>query len=399
MKKRKLNLKHLGISMIAIIVVFSLVFLFLHPFASTKQAPKPKAKKTTEKTTQQKVSFVAVGDNLIHERVFNYAKSQSSNNTYNFKPVYQHVKPYISKKDLAYVNQETIIDGDELGIQGYPDFNSPSQLADDLIDTGFNLVNGATNHSYDQGLNAVFNTCKLWRTKPNVLFAGLYDSQEDRDHIRTIEKNGIKFSFLAYTFGVNQEPKARYRQYLKDVQNYPYFIGTLDKEKIKQDVAKAKQESDFVIVSAHFGKENSSELGESQIEYAQFFADLDVDLVVGNHSHIVQPVNWLEHNGHQTLVVYSLGNFVSTMDNVDNQLEGMLSLDFIKDNNTYSIENVTYTPLINHYNANVVTIYTLKNYNNDLLLQHDILKNDPSCLQQFQEKIKSIVPDGVKINM
>ena len=104
-----------------------------------------------------------------------------------------------------------------------------------------------------------------------------------------------------------------------------------DTAAIKADVQKAKEQADVIIVSAHWGDENEAEVTAKQQEYAQLFADLGVDLVIGTHPHIIQPVTWVNgQSGNKTLIAYSLGNFLSTMETQDTQLEGMLSLNFIK---------------------------------------------------------------------
>lgn len=110
------------------------------------------------------------------------------------------------------------------------------------------------------------------------------------------------------------------------LKTYPYILGQLDKEQIKEDVTKAKAQSDVVIVAVHWGKEGHSELSSLQQEYAQYFADLGVDVVIGNHPHLIQPIEKINN----TLIIYSLGNFLSTMKDVYNQLEGMVCLDFVK---------------------------------------------------------------------
>lgn len=333
----------------------------VHPRTSIK-----KAKKHADDPT---VSMVAVGDNIIHENVFKFARN---GNTYNFKPCYQNVKKYISQHDLAYVNQETLIAGDQYGIKGYPNFNSPEALIEDLKDTGFNMVSGATNHSMDLGKDALISSAQLWKKQSNILFSGLYDSQEDCQTIRVIEKNGIRFSFLSYTFGVNEATK---RQYRNQLQIYPYILGQLDKEQIKEDV---------------------SQISDLQKEYAQYFADLGVDVVIGNHPHQIQPIEKINN----TLVIYSLGNFLSTMKGVYNQLEGMISLDFVKKVNNISIENITYIPLINHYNDDVVTIYPLQDYTQELASQHTILKNQPNIIEEFKTYIQETINNkDIKIKM
>ena len=321
---KKINKKKIFFVSITFLITLCLLFYFIFSYYSTPIQPRTIHKKNKKNTSYPTVSFVAVGDNIIHENVYQYALKQGNDTTYNFKPCYQNIKKYISDRDLAYINQETLIAGDSYGIKGYPNFNSPESLIDDLQDTGFNMVSSATNHSMDLGKNALISSAHIWKQHSDILFSGLYENQEDRQTIRVIEKNGIRFSLLAYTFGVNE------------TTNY-------------------KSQSDVVIVAVHWGKEGHSELSDLQQEYAHYFADLGVDVVIGNHPHLIQPIEKINH----TLVIYSLGNFLSTMKDVYNQLEGMVCLDFVKKEDEISIENIQYVPLVNHYNDNVVTIYSL----------------------------------------
>lgn len=369
-------------------LIFTLCALISYDNSTVQ--PRTSIKKAKKHADNPTVSMVAVGDNIIHENVFKFAKD---GNTYNFKPCYQHVKKYISQHDLAYINQETLIAGDTYGIKGYPNFNSPEALIGDLKDTGFNMVSGATNHSMDLGKDALISSAQLWKKQSNILFSGLYDSQGDRQTIRVIEKNGIRFSFLSYTFGVNEATKHQYRNQL---QTYPYILGQLDKKQIKEDVQKAKAQSDVVIVAVHWGKEGHSELSDLQQEYAHYFADLGVDVVIGNHPHLIQPIEKINH----TLVIYSLGNFLSTMKDVYNQLEGMVCFDFVKKEDEISIENIQYVPLVNHYNDDVVTIYSLKEYTSTLASQHSILKDQADIIKEFKNYVKQIINnDDIDIEM
>ena len=387
---KKINKKKIFFVSITFLITLCLLFYFIFSYYSTPIQPRTINKKNTSYPT---VSFVAVGDNIIHENVYQYALKQGNNTTYNFKPCYQNIKKYISDHDLAYINQETLIAGDSYGIKGYPNFNSPEALIEDLKDTGFNMVSGATNHSMDLGKDALISSAQLWKKQSNILFSGLYDSQEDRQTIRVIEKNGIRFSFLSYTFGVNEATK---RQYRNQLQTYPYILGQLDKEQIKEDVEKAKEQSDVIIVACHWGKEDVSQISDLQKEYAQYFADLGVDVVIGNHPHLIQPIEKINH----TLVIYSLGNFLSTMKDVYNQLEGMVCFDFVKKEDEISIENIQYVPLVNHYNDNVVTIYSLKEYTSTLASQHSILKDQADIIKEFKNYVKQMISnDDIDIEM
>ena len=261
-----------------------------------------------------------------------------------------------------------MIAGDSYGIKGYPNFNSPESLIDDLQDTGFNMVSSATNHSMDLGKNALISSAHIWKQHSDILFSGLYENQEDRQTIRVIEKNGIRFSFLAYTFGINET--TNYKSIQKQLKTYPYILGQLNKEQIKEDVNNAKAQSDVVIVAVHWGKEGHSELSDLQQEYAHYF------------------------------VIYSLGNFLSTMKDVYNQLEGMVCFDFVKKEDEISIENIQYVPLVNHYNDNVVTIYSLKEYTSTLASQHSILKDQADIIKEFKNYVKQMISnDDIDIEM
>lgn len=389
---KKLNKKKVALVLGIIIILILLVTLIIIPKFTNSSTPQKKQHTAPAKDNTNTVSLVAVGDNIIHERVF---KSAAINNTYDFKPCYQHIKNYINDADLAFINQETIIGGEALKITGYPAFNSPAELAQDLVDTGFNMINGATNHAFDRDLEGVINACQTWHQYPNIIYAGTYDCQNDRDTIRIIEKKGIKFALLSYTQTINEYNTNPYRL----LEKTPYAIPLLeDTEAIKADIIKAKEQADVVIVSAHWGKENSAEITSKQREYAQMFADLGVDLVIGTHPHIIQPVTWVTgKNGNKTLVAYSLGNFLSTMETTDTQLEGMLTLNFVKKNDQITISDVCWHPLINHFDNNTVAVYPLNKYPADKLATHSILKNIPNILAQYKAKTKDVIGTEIMI--
>lgn len=294
----------------------------------------------TVEDTEERLSFYGVGDNLIHSGIFNYA--QTDENSYDFKPIYQNITEDVQAADLAYINQESIIGGDEFGFSGYPAFNTPSDMVKDLVDIGFDIVGGSNNHSLDKGTAGVENTLRYWNEyEDDILFTGVFDSQESRDTADIIEVEGVKFAILTYTYGTNGiQPE------------YPYLVNYFDSDLITKDVQKAKDESDFVIVSAHWGDEHALAPNEMQTEYAQLFADLEVDVVVGTHSHTIQPVEWVTGvNGNETLVIYSLGNLVAASVSDINMLGGSIQFDFVKDEDETYIENVLFVPLVIHYEA------------------------------------------------
>lgn len=187
------------------------------------------------------LKVVAVGDNLIHPVVYNDAKV--GKNTFDFKPMYSHIKPYIHKSDVAYINQESPLGGDDIPYSGFKRFNTPSSISKDVIDTGFNLINGSNNHALDQGTEGLRNNIDVWKKyQTNALFTGVFDSKKERDKTPILNKKGTKISMLSYTFGTNG---------LKP--DHPYQINYINKQNMSKDIAKAKKKSDVVMVSMHWG--------------------------------------------------------------------------------------------------------------------------------------------------
>jgi len=315
------------------------------------------------------VSFKGVGDNLIHDTI--YLDALQEDGTYDFTGMYKSVKKDMKDADIAFINQETMLGGVELGLSGYPTFNSPTEIAKNLKSTGFNLVNLATNHSMDKYQRGINNTLDAFRNAKGMVFDGIYDSQEAFDTIPTFEIKGITFSFLAYTYGTNGIPAEN-----------SYSVSYFDEARISQDVKEAKEISDVVIVSAHWGDENSFTPNAFQKSYAQLFADLGVDVVIGTHPHVIQPIEWVEGvEGNKTLVVYSLGNFIGGMLTTNNAINGMIEFDFVQDHETkeISVENVNWVPMIIHFEGNQNNIlaerwnyksYKVSEYSDDLASKH-----------------------------
>ena len=142
-----------------------------------------------------KISMITAGDVLIHSSV--YQDAYMYGNSYDFKKMIPSIKKMVQGYDLKFYNQETIIGGKNLGVSTYPCFNSPDEIADAMLDAGFNMVSLANNHTLDRGQSAVmYSTQQYWPTK-DVMVAGSYDSFENRDKILVKEVNGIKYTLLS----------------------------------------------------------------------------------------------------------------------------------------------------------------------------------------------------------
>ena len=255
-----------------------------------------------EKTEKypQKYSFdlFMVGDALIHSAV--YEDALLSNGNYDFKPMLEYIKPISSGYDLSYYNQETILGGANLGYSNYPRFNSPDAVGDAFVDAGFNLVSLATNHTMDKGEEGVLHSVNYWSKQKNVVWDGQRSSQDERDKVRIYECNGIKYAFFSYTTWTNGLETPVGKEYLNNVYS---------PEKAKADIDKVKNQVDIIIVAMHWGTEYSMGVSSEQEEIANYLSSLGVNLIIGTHPHVVEPVEYI--NDGKTLVIYSLGNFIS----------------------------------------------------------------------------------------
>lgn len=340
----------------------------------------------TPSPTPNVVSMVAVGDNLYDWYMLE--DGYQGDGTFDFTGWYDPVKPYVEMADFAVVNQETPLGGDGgyigSGVEydyigsnkrwgsyhGYSTFNTPDEVAKELMKTGFNVITMATNHASDHGYKALARSVQYWREQENITLLGIHDSEEDRDNIRVVEKYGIRLALLNYTYGVNIGSATK---------EAPYSIDILSQTRVKNDVAKAKEISDFVVVFVHWGTEYEMSTNAYQKDYTKLFLNCGVDAVIGAHPHISQPMEWLTSDtGHRMVVYYSLGNFLSMFKNAKCQLEGMAYLEFYKDGEEKYIKEGTIIPLVNHWNydSSVLgkrknfTVYALQDYSTTLAGEH-----------------------------
>ena len=210
-KKRKIIVVILGIITIILLAAF-------FSFKANHQTKGEEPVKTTQeekKDTKKEMSasLIMVGDALIHSSI--YMDAKTSTGSYDFRPMLEKIKPIVSKYDLKYYNQETVLGGVELGLSNYPRFNSPYEVGDAFIDAGFNLVSLATNHTMDKGEQGVLNSLSYWGKQQNILTAGSYKSFEDRDRKVIKEINGIKYAFFSYTTWTNGLETPTGKEYLK----------------------------------------------------------------------------------------------------------------------------------------------------------------------------------------
>lgn len=387
MKKNKnvpLNLREKSNSRIAFIcsvAVLAVLVIFFHQLdynmiqkpadqskkeAAAKKAEAKKAANTPKVTT---ASVIAVGDNLYHDSLLQSGISESG--AWNYEHIYENVKDEIQAADIAMVDQETVLTTDHSAISSYPSFATPTEVADALISTGFDVIESATNHIDDYGFDFMNQTLNFWSSSyPEIPVLGIHASQEDADTVKALEVNGIKIAFLDYTYGTNNSGAGEGKEYMIDI---------FEKNKVSSMIQKAKADSDCVIFVAHWGKENESMPTEYEKEWATFLMQQGVDVVIGGHPHVLQPYGRMsDENGNEMLIFYSLGNFVSTQESFDTLLEGMASFTIqkstLKGKSTVKILDATVKPMVMHYNKDqgVFGPYMLEDYTEELASQHGV---------------------------
>ena len=334
------------------------------------------------------VSIVAVGDNLIHDTL--YKSGKKDDGTRDYSSFYENVKADVQAADIAVINQETILGGDVRELSGYPMFNSPQEIGDAAVDAGFDVFTCATNHAMDVYEKGIFAELEYFNTKhPEVTYLGLNASEEEYNTIKYLDVNNIRFALLNYTYGTNGIPLP---------SDKPWIVNMLDrKEKIKSDVTTARANADVVIVFPHWGTEYRMTPDEEQKQYVKFFSDLGVDIIIGAHPHVIEPAEWYanESTGKETLVYYSMGNFISHQHDPSSLLGGMVKLTVRKENGKISIIEPKLVPLVTYYtstgNGYRFTTYKLSDYTEELASRHSSHTKygnnvSPSAMRSLYEK-------------
>ena len=331
----------------------------------------------TPEPQPESITLLMVGDILLHTPVEKSAKREDG--SYSYDAIFANTKDLIEAADLALVNQEVILGGTELGISGYPRFNAPYEVGDDLVEAGFDVICHATNHAMDKGKEGVTNCLDFWEENyPEITILGLHDNPDDALYI--FEKDGMKIAFLNYTYGTNG---------IALPSDMPYAVDLLgNKDKVISDIQYAESVADFTVVCPHWGTEYRLTADASQQKWAKLFLENGVDLVIGTHPHVIEPVEVLtdEETGHSMLVYYSLGNFVnwtsSSGDGIANRMVGgmaQITLERAEDG-TVAISDYGVTALVCHLTSGTdgVTVYPLSAYTDDLATANQIRHQDPA---------------------
>lgn len=307
--------------------------------------PRPSLDMGREMT--EKITIGAIGDILMHDPVYNDAYNGVK---YNFDPIFKNVNSLLEKPDILTANQESTLGGTELGLSSYPCFNSPHEVADALVHTGVDIVSTANNHTLDKGVKGIQSEIH-YLDSIGLPHVGSFLDNQDRHKLRILEKNGIKVAYLAYSYGTNGIP-------LPDGKDF--LVNLINRNTMKEEIHRARKEADVVVMSIHWGIEYQRVPTFEQKDLANFLANEGVDVIFGSHPHVLQPMEWIKTNdGRKTLVVYSLGNFISAQLHDYKDIGGLATVEITKhiseNGNTIALSNPLFYPTY-------VSSHDFKNY-------------------------------------
>lgn len=334
-----------------------------------------------EQSKEWDITIMAVGDNLMHMGIVSTGKQ--SDGSYNFDFLFEGISEFLAVADIKIINQETILGGNDLGFSGYPRFNSPVEVGDAIAKAGFNVVLQASNHSADKGIAGLLHCVEFWKSHPEVLMVGIHEEAEESHDIPLLTIKDTTFAILNYTYSPNMSTiPSDIREHLNILCAWNRGNGSISftklDEQVLQDIERAEELADVVIVCPHWGTEYTTKPSAYQETFAQQMVQAGADLIIGTHPHVVQPVEWVEsENGNRALCYYSLGNYVSTQKNGLSMLEGMAWVTFHVTEDGISIkeDKTGIIPMVCQYKSGPVrmdSVYLLENYTDELAAGHGI---------------------------
>lgn len=372
---KQLNYKKVFIFFVILIIIcYLLIFGISKSFRKNKNIPVSASTQTAVQDTT--VNIAVIGDIMCHDS--NIADSfTEKTNTYDFSKVFEDIKCYIQSADISIGNLETTFAGKKAGYSGYPSFNTPEQLAKNLVDLGLDVVSTANNHSLDKNYSGLVSTIDEL-DKVNLSHTGTYKSKEEQDTILIKNVNGINFAFLSFTYGTNG---------ISVPDGKEYCINLINKELILDQLSKAKSlNPDVICVNMHWGEEYKLTQNSEQEELANFLFKNGVDIILGSHPHVLEPmgkrtVTLDDGSTKDGFIIYSLGNFMSgqVIENTKNSI--ILQLQLTKHSNgSITIDSYNYIPIYMYNSGN-------ENGNKYKILDVN------TCIKKYENGDKSISDD------
>lgn len=302
-----------------------------------------------EKVEPINFTMTAIGDTLCHNTQY-WDAYNSSTKQYDFSYVYDDIKDYTSSADITIGSLETTFAGEDRGYSNYPVFNSPDSLATGLKDIGVDVISLAGNHALDYGYSGICRTIDVL-DNVGISHLGTYKSAEDQDKILIKDVKGVKIAFINYTYGTNGIPVP---------SDKPYCLNLIDKDLISKQIKQAKEQNvDMIVACMHWGTEYKTSANDEQKELADFLFKSGVDIILGNHPHVLEPmekktITLDDGSTKDVFVVYALGNFTADQRAEITRDSAILNLDITKDSDgKILINKVSYVPIYMYKNSAV----------------------------------------------
>lgn len=407
MKHTKKSNKKLLLILFVILLIF-IIFIFKKYYKNTKQnnyiennsAKITLSNKNTKQDKAQPITFTltSLGDSLCHNTQY-WDAYNSETDEYDFSYVYEDIKNYTISSDITIGSLETTFAGKEKGYSNYPTFNTPDSLATALKDIGVDVVSLAGNHALDYGYNGLCRTIDVF-DNIGLSHLGTYKTAEEQEKLLIKNVKGVKIAFLNYTYGTNGIPLPNGKE---------FCVNLIDKDLIKKQINQAKEQNvDMIVACMHWGTEYRTTANSEQENLANFLFKNGVDVVLGNHPHVLEPmekktITLEDESTKEVFVVYALGNFTADQRDEITRDSAILNLTITKDSDgKISIDKVDYVPIYMYKNTNTSTHKfkildiekTIKEYEDGK--NTSITSNVYTNLQTQLEKIKSIL--GPEIN-
>ncbi len=331
-RKARKYIAFAGVLIVIIAGVFWRLANHAYRTGSAKSAP------TQTASGSNTIRLLAAGDFIAHDSV--NAAAKQPDGSYNYLPLMSGFLPIFKQADIRFCNDPILNGGAQFGIAGYPKFNSPTEFVTDMGKLGCNLVNTASNHSFDKTQAAISASVDAWASVPNMLaVAGENRTQAEHDTVHYFTMKGVKFAYLAYTTYSNTDAP------VQDNYGVNIFSQSFAAQQVKEAKASGAQ---IIIASMRWGTEYSSSVNNEQKQDAQFLADQGVNLLIGQGSHELEPVQQLTGaSGNKATVWYSIGNFLNTQEPPETLFNGLPAIDF--DTKTKQITSMQFLPTYMHY--------------------------------------------------
>lgn len=303
------------------------------------------------KDTSITFNMTAIGDTLCHNTQYWDAFNNESKE-YDFSYVYEDIKYYTKTADITIGSLETTFAGEDRGYSNYPTFNSPDSLATALKKIGVNVISLAGNHALDYGYDGLCRTIDVL-DDAEISHLGTYKTAEAQEKLLIKNVKGVKIAFINYTYGTNGIPVPSGKE---------FCINLIDKNLIKKQVEQAKaQNVDMIVACMHWGTEYKTTANSEQKELADFLFQNGVDIIIGNHPHVLEPmekktITLEDGTTKEVFVVYALGNFTADQRDEITRDSAILNLNITKNvDGKISINKVDYVPIYMYKNINAKT--------------------------------------------